>query len=337
MKVVCIEEPRFVRLKDVEAPKPKPGEALVKVKAVGICGSDVAAYRYKHPNCNYPLIIGHETAGLIEEIGNNEQGLKRGDRVILDPYLYCGDCYPCAVGRTNCCENLKVLGVQTDGSMGEYFAHPTSLLVKVPDHIPWAEVPLAEPLTIALHAIHQVRPQQGEHFTVMGSGPIGLMAALAAQIYGAISIVVDVEEGRLKTARNFGIKHTINGAREDVEASIRELTNGRMSETVMEASGAEKGIANSLRCAAYTGRIAFTGWPKQDPVLPTSLITKKELKIMGSRNSANEFEEALELIATKKINMEGFISEIVSLEGLPEAVRQLDQNPGKYLKIVGLL
>lgn len=336
MKAVCIEEPGKIYLKEVEKPVWKKGMALIQVKSVSICGSDVNAYRYAHPNCHYPLIIGHETAGIIEEIEENEFGLKKGDRVILDPYLYCGHCHPCSKGKTNCCEHLEVLGCQTDGSMCEYFLHPIHLLLKVPDNLEWHQIPLAEPLTIALHSIHTVAPQKGEYVTIVGSGAIGLMAGMAARIYGAVPIMVDIMDGRLETARKHGIEYVVNSMTEDSVERIREITGGKMSDTVIEASGAAPGIANALSYASYLGRVALLGWPKGEVTVPTSLITKKELTVKGSRTSAGEFPEALELISSSKIDLSGIISKVVPFEELPGALEELSSHPNDYLKIVGV-
>jgi len=336
MKAISIERPGHIILKEVPKPSPKKGEALIKIKAVGICGSDVAAYRYKHPNCTYPLIIGHEATGTVEDIPDG-YGIKKGDRVILDPYLHCDACYPCSKGHPNSCETLQVLGVQTDGAMSEYAAHPAHLLKKVPDNLSWAQIPLAEPLTISLHAIHRVELQKGEHFTVIGAGAIGIMAAIAAKIYGAVPVILDPDEKRLEMARAAGIEHTINVLKKDAVAKIRTLTNGRMSETIMEASGADTGIAGTVQYATYLGRIALTGWPKGDVTLSTSLITRKELKVYGSRNSAGEFEEALALLSRGDVDSDKIITEILPFEKLPAAVEQLAMNPGAQLKIIGML
>lgn len=334
MKSICIETPKEVYVKEIAFPVRTKGTALLKIKSMSICGSDVAAYRYKHPLCNYPLIIGHEIAGIIEEIEDNPRGLRRNDRVILDPYLYCSCCYPCQQGRTNCCQHLKVLGVQTDGAMSEYFVHPIDHLVQVPDNIPWEHIPLAEPLTIALHAIHRVSPMPCEHVTIIGAGAIGIMAAQIAKLYGATPIVIDVVAGRLSTAKECGIDFVVNALTEDAEKIISTLTNGRMSETVIEASGSDLGIANSLRYAAYTGRIALTGWPKGEVLLPTSLITKKELQILGSRTSVNEFQEALSIMEQGQIDMTKFISKLIHFDEIPEALGLLDTHPEDYIKIV---
>lgn len=337
MKAICIETPGYIHVADLPMPELKDDQALIEIKAAGVCGSDVAAYRYKHPNCQYPLIIGHEVAGIVTKIGKNSQGIACGDRVVLDPYLYCGHCYPCSKGRTNCCESLRVLGVQTAGAMCEYVAHPADMLIKIPDNMTWEQAALAEPLTIGLHGVHTVDVQPGEHFTVIGAGTIGLMAALAAKAYGAVPIMVDVVETRLQIAKDMGIDYVVNSATQDAEAYIREKTKGRMSETVMEASGAEPGIRNALQFASYLGRIALTGWPKGDVTLPTALITRKELQVRGSRTSVHEFAEAISLISEGKVDVNPFITEAVPFEALPEAIMKQAEHPEAYLKIIGLL
>ncbi len=336
MKAVCIEEPGKIYLKEIPIPSIMPGMALIKVKAVGICGSDVNAYRYRHPNCHYPLIIGHETAGIVVETDEENSGFCIGDRVVLDPYLYCGKCYPCLKGRTNCCEHLEVLGCQTDGSMCEYCLHPAKMLIKAPKNLSWPHLSMAEPLTIALHAVHTIEPKPSEHVTIIGAGAIGLLSAMVAKLYGAEPILVDIVQERLDEAKRHGIEHTINPAAENAVMRIKELTNGRMSETVIEASGAGAGVANSLHYASYLGRIALLGWPKGEITLPTSLITKKELVVKGSRTSKGEFGEALELISSGRLDMSAIISKVVPFEELPEALVEQSEHPNDYLKIVGV-
>lgn len=333
MKAVYLESPNNIKIKEVEMPIRKENEALIKVKSLGICGSDVGAYRGTNPLVSYPRIIGHEIAGEILEIGENSKGLKVGDKVIVDPYIYCKECYPCSIGRTNCCQDLKVLGVHIDGGMREQFTHTSELLVKVPNNIPWEEVPMAEPLTIALHAIHRTKVKAGEHVTINGAGTIGILMALSAIAYGAEPILLDIVQERLEFAKNLGVKHIINVSVEDAEEKIKEITNGRMSEVVIEASGANSAIRKSIDYVSNAGRIALTGWPKNETKLPTNLITKKEIDIVGARTSAGEFEEALKLISVGSVKVKPIISKVVNLEEVPQAVRDLSEHPEKYLKI----
>ena len=324
----------------VELPKPelKEGYALIKVMAASICGTDVSTFRGTNVNVSsYPIVIGHETAGIVEDVDeNNQYGIQKGDHVVLDPYLDCGECYPCSQGKTNCCETLHCLGVHCDGSMCEYFAHPTRMLRKVPNDMPWERIPLAEPLVISIHGLHTCQLKAGEHIAIIGAGAIGLQAGMGALAYDAIPILVDVVDERLELAKSFGIPHTVNPAKEDAVARILEITKGRGVECCMEASGSDAGVRSTIDYAAYTGRIALTGWPKHEITLPTNLITKKELQIRGSRNGAGEFEEAINLIYTGKVPAEKIISKVVSYDQLPHMLGELDQHPGDYLKVVGL-
>jgi len=337
MKCIYLEAPGKIEVKEVEKPVRKGNEALIKVRSMGICGSDIGAYRGTNPLITYPRIIGHEIAGEVVEIGENSKEIKVGDRVIIDPYIYCGECYPCSIGRTNCCEDLKVLGVHIDGGMTELFAHSSELLYKVPDNISWEQVPVAEPLTIALHAIHRTKVKEGEHVAIIGAGPIGLLAALVALAYNAIPILIDIVDERLKFASDIGIKHTVNPIKENAEKIIKEITKGRMAEAVIEASGSNVAIRNSIDYVSYAGRIALTGWPKADTMLPTGVFTKKEIDIRGSRTSAGEFEEALKLMSEGTIDVTPIISKVVNLKEIPDAVKDLSEYPEKYLKINAVL
>lgn len=338
MKGIQVQDAGQVSAVDLPQPELKKGYALIKVMAASICGTDVSTFRGSNVNVSsYPIVIGHETAGIVEAVDeNNRYGIKKGDHVVLDPYLYCGECYPCSQGKTNCCETLRCLGVHCDGSMCEYFAHPVHMLRKVPQDMPWERVPLAEPLVISMHGLHTCQLKAGEHIAIIGAGAIGLLAGMGALAYDAVPIIVDVVDERLELARSFGVPHTVNPAKEDAVAKIMEITKGRGAECVMEASGSDAGVRNTIDYAAYTGRIALTGWPKHDITLPTNLITKKELQIRGSRNGAGEFEETIDLIYTGKVPAEKIISKVVPYTELPHMLGELAEHPGDYLKVVGL-
>lgn len=334
MKAVKIEKPWEINVVEVPMPKPKAGEALVKMVSAGVCGSDIGAFRGTNGLVSYPRIIGHELAGEVISIPeNNKYGLKPGSKVIADPYLYCGKCYPCSIGRTNCCTDLKVLGVHVDGGMAEYFTHPADMLVPVPGGIPWELVPMAEPLTIALHGLHRLGLSSGEHLAIFGAGPIGILAAMAALHYGAVPVMIDLVAERLELARNLGAPKTVNLKTDDLAQKIDEFTDGRGCECVMEASGANAAILSALDIVSNAGRIAFTGWPKEPTPFPTDVITKKELDIRGARTSAGEFPEALELIATGKVDVRAILTKVVKLEDAAEVVRDIEKNPGDYMKV----
>lgn len=329
-----MEKPWNIEISDVQMPKPKEGEALLRVKSAGICGSDIGAFRGTNGLVSYPRIIGHEIAGEVISIPeNNKNGIKPGDRVIVDPYLYCGHCYPCSIGRTNCCVDLKVLGVHVDGGMAEYFCHPADMLLKVPDDMPWDIIPLAEPLTIALHGIHRLNLKAGEHIAINGAGPIGLLAAMVALHYGAEPIMIDLVKERLDFAKSLGVQYTINLREENLVEKVSEYTNGRMAECVMEASGANSAIRATLDIVSHAGRIALTGWPKQETPIPTDMITRKEVDVRGARTSAGEFPEAIDLIYHQKVDARRILTKVISIDEAPETIRDIEKNPGNYMKV----
>ena len=335
MKAVKFDEPWKVACVEVDKPEPKEGEALIRIVTAGICGSDIGAFRGTNGLVSYPRIIGHELAGVVESIPeNNKKGIKVGDRVVVDPYIYCGHCYPCRIGRTNCCTDLKVLGVHVDGGMAEYFTHPADLLVKIPDDMTWEEAAMAEPLTISLHGVHRGGFKEDEYCAIIGAGPIGLVAGMAAQAYGGHAILLDLVQERLDFAKSLGIEHVINSGEEDAAAKIAEITNGEMAQQVMECSGANAAIRSTLDYVSNAGRITLTGWPKKETSIPTDLITKKEIDIRGARTSAGEFEEALELIRSRRVDMNKILTKVVSIEEAPETIIDIEKNPGDYMKVV---
>lgn len=338
MKAIKLERPQKIACVDIEMPIPAKGEALIKVKAAGICGSDIGAYRGNNPLVSYPRIIGHEIVGEIVSIPmDNSRSLKVGDRVIVDPYLYCGSCYPCSIKRTNCCCDLKVLGVHVEGGMAEYFTHPADMLIKLPDELPWELAPLAEPLTIALHGIHRGKLKAGEHVVIIGAGPIGLLAAMAALTYGAIPILVDIVGERLHAANSMGVKYIINSSQENPVEKIFKYTAGRMAELVMECSGSNAAIKSTLDYVSNAGRITLTGWPKTETSIATDKIIKKEVDISGARTSVDEFEEAIRLIASGAVDAKQILTKTVSLDEASEIIKDIEANPGNYMKVNVLL
>ena len=337
MKTVLLKQPGEIGISEIEKTSRRENEVLLKVRSAGICGSDIGAYKGVNPLVSYPRIIGHEIAGEVVEVAADEKTFRVGDRVILEPYVYCGQCYPCSIGHTNCCENLTVRGVHIEGGMAEYVSHPRHLLHKVPEDIPWHLIPMAEPLVIAMHAVKQAEVKAGEHVAITGAGQIGLLAAQYALTLGALPIVVDPVDERLALATRLGVPHVINPVSQDAMAQIKAITKARMAEAAIEASGAASAIRAMVDYVAYAGRIALVGWPKSDIPMPTALFTKKELTIRGSRNSVGQFPESLRLIAEGKVDVAALLTKTVSLEETPAPVVDIAEHPERYLKVTCLL
>jgi 2-desacetyl-2-hydroxyethyl bacteriochlorophyllide A dehydrogenase len=336
MKGIYLKAAGNVGMEEVAYPARLNNDILIKVKSLGICGSDIGAYMGTNPLVSYPRIIGHEVAGEVVAVPDDETNISIGDRVVLEPYVYCGKCYPCQHERTNCCENLTVLGVHIDGAMSEYFSHPRHLVHKVSETIPWNLLAMVEPLTISIHAVHRSRVKKGEHVVITGSGPIGLLAAQYAMTLEAIPIVVDPVEERLSFAKQLGVQHTVNPVTTDAVCEIRNITGKRMAEVIIEASGNAAAVRSSIDYVSYAGRIALVGWPKNEISLPTALFTKKELDIAGSRNSFHAFPESIQLIFENKVNVAAVITKTISFDEIPSLVNDISVNPGNYLKVIAV-
>ena len=333
MKTILLHQAHDIAIVD-RPQEPAEGKCVVRVVSMGICGSDIAAYKGISPLVSYPRVLGHEVAGEVVSIPENPHGIQAGEHVIVEPYRYCGACYPCQLGRTNCCEDLKVIGVHEDGGMCEYYAHDAHLVHRVPDQIPWEHVPMVEPLSIAIHGIHRLGVKEGEYVAITGAGPIGLLAAQFAMYLGAQPIMIDPVRERLELAQNIGVKHAFSPIADDLQQKIPKITGGRMVEAFLEASGASAAVRSSLDLIHYAGRIAFLGWPKEEISLPTFLITKKELDVRGSRNSVQEFPLAIKLIAEKAVDVEPVITNIIIFDDIPNYVAAIAERPGDFMKVI---
>jgi 2-desacetyl-2-hydroxyethyl bacteriochlorophyllide A dehydrogenase len=337
MKSICIEKPGSITIKESSIPKCSKGNALIKVKSVGICGSDITAYKGLNPTMVYPRIMGHELAGEIVEVESNDFGFTAGDRVSLEPYFYCGRCYPCRKGFFNNCENMNVLGVRMNGGMVEYIVHPIRYLHKLPNTMKWEQAAMIEPLSIALHSIHRTSVRGGEFIAIFGAGTIGLLAALICKVYGAKPILVDILDARLDFAQDMGIMHVLNSTNADNLEKIHKITKGDMCPVVLECSGAQDAINNALEFSSNSGSICLVGWAKGMIQFNQPRVLRKELNIFGSRNSYNEFPECIDLILSGQVDVMRLIDLRYSLENVMQGFKDLAETPAKYLKIVGLL
>ena len=286
MKAIVIEKPGQIEIKEIPMPEVKDNEALLKVKYVGICGADVASYTGNQPFTTYPRIPGHEFSAEIVTIPENDKGLKAGDIVTCNPYFNCGECYSCERGFVNCCTDNQTMGVQRDGAFCEYIAMPVERIFKG-EGLSAEELSLIEPFSISQHAVSRATIKETDTVLVVGAGPIGLFALLAAKQKCKKIVVADILDNRLSLAKEYGADAVVNTKTQSLEDFTNEFTEGRGFDVCIEACGAPETFLNCIDCAAFAANIILIGNGKRETSFVHSIILKKELNIHGSRNALN--------------------------------------------------
>lgn len=322
--LVCVE-PGIWEYKAVEKPVPAEGEALLKIKCIGICGTDLHAFQGNQPFFSYPRILGHEFAAEVIEVGENEFGIAAGDNVTTIPYVSCGECVACRKGATNCCTDIKVLGVHTDGAMQEYMTVPVSLLIKI-NKLSMEETALVECLSIGAHAVRRGNIQAGESVVIAGAGPIGISALQFAKANGGKVIMIDINDDRLEYCRKEFDVDTINPAKEDVVACIAELTAGDMADVVIDATGHAGAMVEAIQYSSHSGRLVYVGLNKGELSFLHTEIHKRELTVLCSRNATREdFLRVIECLENGSVKSSCMVTHHSSFEDLTD-------NFGDWLK-----
>jgi 2-desacetyl-2-hydroxyethyl bacteriochlorophyllide A dehydrogenase len=318
MNQITLREPgHFVLDTDIEAPgNPLAGEVLVRVHRVGICGTDLHAYRGAQAFFDYPRILGHELGVEVIEVGPDVEGLAPGSLCAVEPYLECGECVACRNGRSNCCTQLQVLGVHTDGGMREYVILPSEKLLPS-STLSVDQLALVEMLGIGAHAVERAQVRSGEHVLVIGAGPIGMGNMQFAVAAGAKVMAMDINEERLSFCeKSIGVDHTID-ANGDAATRISELTNGEGPTVVFDATGFRGSMEKTFDYAAHGARVCFLGHTKGEITLHNPTFHKKELTLMSSRNATNStLRKLIQLIEDGKVNTNPWITHRVSMSGL---------------------
>lgn len=333
MKVVQIKEPGVIELVEKERPIRKKGQALLKIKYCGICGSDIATYTGNQPFASYPRIPGHEFSAEIVEIEENDLGLQKGMIVTANPYFNCGNCYSCQRGKVNCCESNETMGVQRDGSFAEYITMPIERIYNG-NMLSAKTLALIEPFSISYHAINRGDIQKGDKVLIFGAGAIGIFAMIAAKLRGAEVYVIDVFDDRLEQAIKMGADGTINGLRDDIDGRVKEITNGHGFDVCIEAAGLPETFLNCIENVAFGGKVVLIGNGKRETTFNHSILLKKELDIYGSRNSLNDFPPLIDLVARGKVEIDKIVTDIFELEQVIDAFEVLKNNDGTRLKVL---
>jgi 2-desacetyl-2-hydroxyethyl bacteriochlorophyllide A dehydrogenase len=321
MKALQLEKPEVWRLIEIpEPPQPGPGEALLRVQRVGICGTDISGYLGKMPFFSYPRIPGHELGVEVIAVGEGVTNVMPGDRCAVECYLNCQKCYACRRGFTNCCEHNKTLGVMCDGGLTERIILPARKL-HVASKLTPDQCALVETLAIGCHAIDRGAPKAGENVLIIGAGPIGLSVIEFARLSGARPIVIDVAESRLAFVREkMKVPDTIlvRGDETDLK-SVHEITNRQWADVVVDATGNHKSMVRALEFAAHGGRVVYVGITQQNLELPHApTMHRRELTLMASRNAlARDFTRIIKLIEEGQIDTRPWITHHAKFDDLP--------------------
>jgi 2-desacetyl-2-hydroxyethyl bacteriochlorophyllide A dehydrogenase len=329
MEALICTKPGTFEYSNIVAPVLQPGHAIIKIKRIGICGTDLHAFKGTQPYFTYPRILGHVLAAdLIEADGAD--GFVPGEALTFIPYFNCGKCIACRNGKPNCCTNIKVCGVHIDGGMAQYLSVPSYALVKS-EGLSYDALALVEPLAIGAHGVRRANVQKDEFVLVIGAGPIGLGTMEFARIAGAKVIALDINDQRLQFCKNkLKVEHTINGSAEDAMARLQEITNGDMPTVVIDATGSQKAINNALQYLAHGGKFVLIGLQKEAISFSHPEFHKRETTLMSSRNATREdFEHVIDSIKKGLVNPTTYITHRVKFDGLKEVFETwLDPSTG---------
>jgi len=314
MRILTCLKPGEFAYSDTPVPELKSGHAMVKVKRIGICGTDLHAFEGTQPFFNYPRVLGHELAGEIVGI-ENHANYKVGDQVSIIPYFSCGTCFACTQGKTNCCTTLNVFGVHSDGGMSEFISIPIDSLFK-DTSLNLDALALLEPLAIGAHGIKRAQIKPNEFVLIVGAGPIGLGAAAMASLAGAQVIIQDVNQNRLDFAKEkLHIPFSINPNQEDALIALKEITRGNMPRVVIDATGYKKAMEQSFQYISHGGTYVLIGLQLDEISFSHPEFHKREATLMSSRNATREdFQWVADSIGQQKLDPTLFISHRIAFD-----------------------
>lgn len=333
-KALTIEAENTARFRMVESQPLGAGEVRVRVRHVGLCGSDLNTYRGLNPLVALPRIPGHEIGGEILEVGQGvSPAMRVGARVIVMPYTNCGTCSSCRKGRLNACRYNRTLGVQQDGGLADDIVLPAEKLI-LNDTIAPHRLALVEPLSVGFHAVARGRIEKGDKIAVIGCGMIGMGALIGAVARGADVLAIDMSEKKLEIARKFGAAVTVNGRSDDVAAHVAEWTSGDGVDVAVEAVGLPETFVQAIDLACFAGRVVYIGYSKAPVTYDTKFFNLKELDIMGSRNATmDDFKSVISHLETIGDTADLLISKVFPFEEAEAAFPYWRESPDA-LKIV---
>jgi L-iditol 2-dehydrogenase len=340
MRALLLSDYKTLSVVDMPVPAIAEDEALVRVRACGVCGSDIHGYDGSTGRRIPPLVMGHEAAGVIERVGSRVERFATGDRVTFDSMVSCGACDFCRRGRINLCDNRMVLGVscgdyRRHGAFAEYVSVPARILYKLPDNLPFERAALTEAVSIAVHAVNRRVPAPDETAVVVGTGMIGLLTIQVLKAKGVRTIVaVDVDARKLELARRMGAAQTVNATADDVPAAVTDITGGRGADAAFEVVGHGDTVAQAIRSVRKGGTVVLIGNLSPTVELPLQSVVTREISVLGSCGSNGEIPECVDLLARGAIDVDPIISLKAPLDAGPELFARLYAGDRALMKVI---
>jgi L-iditol 2-dehydrogenase len=340
MKALVLSAYRHLEMEDVPVPQPADDELLIRIKACGICGSDVHGFDGSTGRRIPPIVMGHEAAGIVEAVGGGVSNFRVGDSVTFDSTVYCGKCFYCQRGQINLCDKREVIGVSTPlfrrmGAFAEYVAVPARIVYALPEAMPFSHAALIEAVSVAVHGASLTPVEPGDTAVVVGSGMIGLLTLQAVRQSGAERVfVVDVDDTRLEMAQPLGATETFNSKRQDVVAEIQKRTSGRGADVALECVGITDAISLAIESVRKGGAVTLVGNVAPKIELPLQSVVSRQIRLQGSCASCGEYPECIAMMASGQICVEPLVSAVAPLqEGASWFQRLYNREPG-LLKVV---
>lgn len=340
MKALLLSEYRHLELTDMDPPSVGPNDILIRVKACGICGSDVHGYDGSTGRRIPPIVMGHEAAGIVDTVGSNVKDFKKGDRVTFDSTVYCGHCFYCKRGEVNLCDNREVLGVSTPdfrrmGAFAEYVAVPQHIVYHLPDALPFTAAAMVEAVGVAVHAVALTPITIGSTALVVGAGMIGCLTLQAARLAGSTRIiVVDLDDSRLEMAAGLGATDLVNSKTQDAISVVRSLTDGRGADVALECVGTNVTVHMAIEATRKGGAVTLVGNVTPKIEIPLQSVVSRQIRLQGSAASSGEYPICMDLLARGAIRIDTLLSATAPLDEGASWFERLYNHEPNLLKIV---
>lgn len=336
MKQAVMTSPGHIIIRDVKKPMIEPHQVLVAMKRIGVCGSDIHVYHGKHPYTSYPVVQGHEVAGVVEQVGAAVEHIDIGDHVTIQPQVVCDACYPCRHGQYHICDNLKVMGFQTTGMASEYFAVDEAKVLKLPQGMTLDEGAMVEPLAVAVHAVGRGGDVKGKKVLVLGAGPIGNLVAQTCKGQGAESVMItDLSDYRLGLAKECGIDHCINPQKEELSQAISKCFGDDKADLILECVGINATMDQAITNARKGSNIIVVGVFGEKASVDLGLVQDRELSLIGTlMYQERDYVEAIDLIEVGKVKLLPLITDHFKMEDYSEAYTYIEQQRDRAMKVI---